>query len=238
MSSPSPDPYAATPLGDWPRQRRVAIALESERARDALVSLLAAGGLAVNAGAVPLRRVDELVADPPDALVLVAEPGSAVALAALRRVRRQAPDTRIVVVARDTSAIAARESLNAGADAFVSEALLEHSLAAAVHATLAGLVCAPRDMRRLVAKPTFSHREKEVLGLLVAGLTNGQIAAQLYLAESTVKSHLATAFTKLGVRSRKDAAALLLDPAEGLAATALPPEASSGPPAFPSLGSA
>jgi DNA-binding NarL/FixJ family response regulator len=236
MSTPSVDPYVPTALGEWPRRRRVAIALENERTRDALVSLLAAGGLAVNAGAVSLRRVDELVADPPDALVLVAELDTSAALAALRRVRRHAPDTRIVVVARDTSAIAARESLNAGADAYVSEALVEQSLAAAVHATLVGLVCAPRDVRRLVAKPTFSHREKEVLGLLVAGLTNGQIAAQLFLAESTVKSHLATAFAKLGVRSRKDAAALLLDPAEGLAATALPPEALSAVPALPSVG--
>ena len=54
------------------------------------------------------------------------------------------------------------------------------------------------------------------------GLANGQIAVRLHLAESTVKSHLATAFAKLGVHSRKDAVALLLDPAEGLAAAALP----------------
>jgi DNA-binding CsgD family transcriptional regulator len=90
---------------------------------------------------------------------------------------------------------------------------------------MAGLVCAPRAARRAVAKPTFSHREKEVLELLVAGLTNRQIGARLYLAESTVKTHLASAFAKLGVRSRKDAVALLLDPAEGLATTALPPVA-------------
>ena len=61
-----------------------------------------------------------------------------------------------------------------------------------------------------------------MLALLVAGLTNRQIAARLYLAESTVKTHVTSAFSKLGVRSRKDAAAILLDPAEGLLATALP----------------
>ena len=107
----------------------------------------------------------------------------------------------------------------------------DRSLAPAVHAVLAGLVCAPRGARRVLAKPTFSHREKEVLALLVAGLTNREIAGRLFLAESTVKSHLVTAFSKLGVRSRKDAVALLLDPAEGLAAVSLAPTSGLGSPA-------
>jgi DNA-binding NarL/FixJ family response regulator len=80
----------------------------------------------------------------------------------------------------------------------------------------------PAEARRLVVRPAFSHREKEVLGLLVTGLTNRQIADRLFLAESTVKSHLVATFAKLGVRSRTEAAALLLDPAEGLATIALP----------------
>jgi DNA-binding NarL/FixJ family response regulator len=121
----------------------------------------------------------------------------------------------------------ARQTLNAGADALVPESEIKRSLAPVVRAVMAGFVCTPRWARRLVAKPSFSHREKEVLELLVVGLTNRQIASRLYLAESTVKSHLASAFAKLGVRSRKDAAALLLDPAEGLAATALPPQAAA-----------
>jgi DNA-binding NarL/FixJ family response regulator len=44
------------------------------------------------------------------------------------------------------------------------------------------------------------------------GFTNAAIAAKLFLAESTVKSHLSSAFTKLGVHSRHEAAALLADP--------------------------
>jgi DNA-binding NarL/FixJ family response regulator len=46
----------------------------------------------------------------------------------------------------------------------------------------------------------------------VNGCTNSQIGARLFLAESTVKSHLSSAYTKLGVRSRGEAVSLLLEP--------------------------
>jgi predicted transcriptional regulator len=51
--------------------------------------------------------------------------------------------------------------------------------------------------------------------LVVAGCTNRQIARELYVAESTVKTHLSSALRKLDVRSRAEAAALILDPEEG-----------------------
>ncbi|MCW3050720.1 MAG: response regulator transcription factor [Solirubrobacterales bacterium] len=225
MSTTSLDPYAPPSHDTRQPELRIAIVLEDERGREALVATLAAGGLPVNAGALTLHRLGELAHHPPDAVVLVVDLARGPGLAALRRMRKELPATRIVVVAGDAGAGAARQTLNAGADALVPLPEIERSLAPVVGAVMAGFVCTPRWARRLVAKPSFSHREKEVLALLVAGLTNREIAGRLYLAESTVKSHLASAFAKLGVRSRKDAAALLLDPAEGLAATALPPEA-------------
>ena len=48
------------------------------------------------------------------------------------------------------------------------------------------------------------------------GLSNGDIAAKLDIAEATVKSHLTTCFRKLGVRTRGAAVARILDPHEGL----------------------
>jgi DNA-binding NarL/FixJ family response regulator len=227
MSETFGDTSVPLPRVDLRRRPRVAVGLEDEGDRETFVSLLAAGGLPVNAGALGLTRIGELVADPPDALVLVVDVGHPGALAPVRCVRREAPSTHIVVVAGgdDSTSPQARQALNAGADAFVPRRAADASLAPAVHAVLAGLVCAPREVRRLLAKPIFSHREKEVLSLLVDGLTNREIASRLFLAESTVKSHLMSAFAKLGVRSRKDAAALLLDPQEGLAAISLSPSA-------------
>jgi DNA-binding NarL/FixJ family response regulator len=209
---------------------RLAVALQDESQRDAFVSLLAAGRLPVTAGAVSIDRVEDLLADPPDVLVLVADARRSDVMAALRLVHKRAPATRSVVVVSDDEAVSlhARRMLNTGADAVVARTGADVSLPAAVRAVAAGLVCAPREVRRLVAKPTFSHREKEILGLLVEGMTNRQIASRLFLAESTVKSHLMSSFAKLGVRSRNDAVSLLLDPAEGLAATSLAPARDDG----------
>lgn len=205
------------------RECHVAIVIADDSCREVVGSLYA-GAVRQWAGTVAGRSVSDLADECPDAVVLVADLAEPAGMVTLRRIRSEVPAARVVVVARDDgSAIAARLALNAGAEAFVRADEVEQALAPALGAVMAGLVCVPRAARRLIAKPTFSHREKEVLELLVTGLTNRQIGSRLYLAESTIKSHLASAFAKLGVRSRKDAVALLLDPAEGLATSALPP---------------
>jgi DNA-binding NarL/FixJ family response regulator len=70
----------------------------------------------------------------------------------------------------------------------------------------------PRNLRGEVQKPSLSARERQILGMVVMGLTNHEISARMFLAESTVKSHLSSAYSKLGVRSRSEAVALILDP--------------------------
>ena len=68
----------------------------------------------------------------------------------------------------------------------------------------------------MVEAPALSYREKQILALAINGLSNSQIAGRLYLAESTVKSHLSSAFRRLGVRSRREAAAFVLGADEAL----------------------
>lgn len=109
-----------------------------------------------------------------------------------------------------------RALLEAGASGVVLEQELDEALRPCLQAAMAGQVCVPREYASRVEPPTLSAREKQVLGLVVMGHTNGEIANRLFLAESTVKSHLSSAFGKLGVRSRNEAVELILDPDRGL----------------------
>jgi DNA-binding NarL/FixJ family response regulator len=127
-------------------------------------------------------------------------------------------EIRIVAVCDTANGRSTRRAVDGGVDGLVLLDDLEIALAPTVAAVLAGQTAVPRDLRALLRKAALSYREKQILGLVVMGYTNSEIGARLYLAESTVKSHLSSAFGKLGVRSRSEAAALILDPQGSLGA--------------------
>jgi DNA-binding NarL/FixJ family response regulator len=133
-----------------------------------------------------------------------------------RLLGRELPGVRLIGVAVNADSSAVRASIGAGAQGFLLESHLEDGLVWAIRAVCSGLLCLPQEFARYVAKPILSVREKQILGMVVLGLTNGEIAQKLYLAESTVKSHLTSAFGKLGVRSRNEATNLILDANNGL----------------------
>lgn len=122
----------------------------------------------------------------------------------------------IVVVCEDVRPGELRIALAAGIAGVVLEGQLASTLGVCLEAARAGQVCVPKQHARQVEPAALSAREKQILGLVVMGYMNGQIAEQLFLAESTVKSHLSSAFGKLGVRSRNEAVDLILDPDRGL----------------------
>jgi DNA-binding NarL/FixJ family response regulator len=132
-------------------------------------------------------------------------------ITSLRRLHREAPQPTIVVITPPTTGTGVRRALDAGAAALVFAPELAHTLAATVRAVASGQTVVPRKLRAGIEKPNLSHRERQVLTLVRGGLTNAEIAQQLFLAESTIKSHLSSIFTKFGVRSRKEAAAVSID---------------------------
>jgi DNA-binding CsgD family transcriptional regulator len=110
----------------------------------------------------------------------------------------------------------------------VLEPELELNLGLAIRSVCAGHVTVPRQLRHGVAVPALSHRERQILGLVTAGLTNDEIASRLYLSESTVKGHLTSAFRRLGVRSRREAVAMILASEESLRRSVLTAPAGVG----------
>jgi DNA-binding NarL/FixJ family response regulator len=130
--------------------------------------------------------------------------------------KRDAPDLLIVAVCETADRRAVRRLLDAGIDGIVFADRLEEALGPTVAAVFAGQVVVPRDLRDSVDRPSLSSRERQILALVVTGLTNPEIAARMFLAESTVKSHLSSAYTKLGVRSRSEAVTVILDRPDSL----------------------
>jgi DNA-binding NarL/FixJ family response regulator len=151
-------------------------------------------------------------------------------LAATVRDVRQHRGARFVITVLDaTDATSLRRALEAGSDGVIAVEDLAAVLPVAIQSVMVGLTVIPRQARHQLAAPALSHRERQVLAFVVEGCTNAEIGARLFLAESTVKSHLSGAFAKLGVRSRRDAVALVLDPSAGLTTTVLGSEVANRP---------
>ena len=126
---------------------------------------------------------------------------------------QQAP---VVVACASIQRWEVRAALAAGGAGVVLYDDLDSSLGPCLRAVQVGQICVPRAHWQQIEPPVLSMREKQVLGLVVMGYMNCQIAERLFLAESTVKSHLSSAFGKLGVRSRNEAVDLILNPKRGL----------------------
>ena len=161
------------------------------------------------------QRVTDLLATVGDDLrspVVVVDGGPEQVAAALA----DDPGRAVVVLSDRLDRLAVGRLVGMGAAAVLGVEDFDADLPCAVRAAAAGYTVVPRGVRQSVSAPALSFREKQVLGMVVLGLTNAEIGARLYLAESTVKSHLTTLFAKLGVRSRKEAAALALEPGGAL----------------------
>jgi DNA-binding NarL/FixJ family response regulator len=149
-------------------------------------------------------------------VALWAEDADASAAQQVDLLRRSIEHVSVVVICAAIQRWEVRAVLAGGAAGVAMEKDLDTTLGACLQAALAGQICVPRQHWRQIEPPALSSREKQILGLVVMGYMNGQIAQQLFLAESTVKSHLSSAFGKLGVRSRNEAVKLILDSEHGL----------------------
>lgn len=198
---------------------QILVRAEKKETRSRIATTLGKGDLGLSL--TPIGAVEELLEreiDPAAILVLACDVDLPRDLALMRRLRRELRKVAIVAVSPVATGTGIRRALDAGADAIVFEPVLESTLVVAVSAVASGQSVVPRHLRASVERPAFSHRERQVLTYVVHGFTNAQIADHLFLSESTIKSHLSSVFTKLGVRSRKEAAGLFLEMDHGTVA--------------------
>lgn len=150
----------------------------------------------------------------PDVVVVAVESLST-SEAALERARMSHPSARLVVVVAEASPAEARQLLVDDVPGLVLERDIGIALAATVRAASAGQISYPAALMPTELRAALSNREKQILAMVVMGFSNPEIAAKLYVSESTVKSHLHSAFATIGVGSRREAVALILDPNAG-----------------------
>lgn len=200
MSSPATAPEASAP-----RAPTVAVVAGDPHAHPQAVRLLRDAGFSLRAGH-----------ERADVVVLVASAREDARLREVRELAETHPDAAILVIVpagvRNTGL---RRVMLAGATGIVVDEDVPRALTATASALLAGQLTVPPALGRQIAPRPLSHREKEILALLVRGKTNREIARTLFLAESTVKTHLSSAFRKMDARSRSEAVARIEDPESG-----------------------
>ena len=192
---------------------RVALCAKEPSFREEVSTALVSGGHSVLAQS---ETGEDLPAScngsAPACIVVATERPDRPTLDMVRTLRSRLGDVAAVLVCRRAVMADVRRALELGIEGIVLKDDAKGALAAVVTAVSAGQVSAPSGQRRAVRARALTTREKQILTLMATGLTNAQIAAQLFLAESTVKSHLSSAFGKLDVSSRSEAAAVILDP--------------------------
>jgi len=143
-------------------------------------------------------------------------------LEAARRILAADRDARILILTTFDLDEYVYEALRAGASGFVLKDEPPEQLLAAIRTVAAGdALLSPAVTKRVIAqftripRPTppaelddLSEREREVFRLIARGLSNGEIAQELFISETTVKTHVTHILAKLGLRDRVQAVVL------------------------------
>lgn len=138
-----------------------------------------------------------------------------------RSIRSLYPDTQVVMLTSSKDGDLVQAALQAGAIGYMLKNISVKEMAETIRAAYAGVPSlAPEATQALidltvqsrVAPPNYNltERERIILKLMVQGLTNQEIADQIFVSRATVKVHVSTILSKLGVQNRVEAVRLAI----------------------------
>jgi DNA-binding NarL/FixJ family response regulator len=199
---------------------RVLIADDDHLMRAGLVELLTADPDIEIVGQASTGRhaVEQARRLAPDVVLMDVRMPDLDGIAATRELSRAAPDARVVILTTFELNDYIFGALRAGASGFLLKRTRPEELIAAVHTIAAGdALLSPSVTRRVIDRmaqqPTpevadtarlddLTPREREVLELIARGLSNREIAAALFVEESTIRTHVKRVLMKLSLRDR------------------------------------
>lgn len=148
----------------------------------------------------------------PDLVLLDLEFPEGSGLSILPDLRAVEPSPRVLILTSFLDEAYVRGAVQQGAAGFLIKHAGPDRLLDGVRAALRGEVAFDLGALKVLAQPfddplqDLTTREREVLALIAAGMSNKQIAEKLTVAEKTVKTHVSNMLAKLGVRDRTQAA--------------------------------